>query len=82
MVSYDHFRFELKRQLQRAGASGSADVVIVSAAEFCRSLPKKGINVDYCYQAMRDEMTPDDTIVHDNNSVEGLVVRYRLPREI
>ena len=79
MVSIDHYRQELRAQLERAAANGAVDLLI-NAGELCRKRRKGIAATDACCKAMRDEMKPGDIVLIEAGAGVGMTVRYRLPR--
>jgi hypothetical protein len=82
LVSVDHFRQELQAQMKRAAKHGSIDIVI-NSQELYRSLggyPGSLHGMPACYDAMRAEIKPGDTLLVEQASGPGMTVRYLLPR--
>ena len=82
MVSYDHFRQELRVQLGHAAARGDLDL-LVCAGELFDSVPKgtrPDLGMGYCCDAMRDEMAPGEIVLVERSNGSGMTVRFMLPR--
>jgi hypothetical protein len=82
MVSYDHFRQELRVQLGRASTRGAIDV-LVSAGDLFDSVLKGArpdLGMGYCCDAMRDEMESRDILLVERSNGSGMTVRFMLPR--
>lgn len=80
MPSRDHFLYELKAHLQRAGKRGAKEIT-VSAAELHRAIgqyPGPNQRLDYCCDVMKAEMREGDSCGGDG---AGLWVVYLLPRQ-
>ena len=84
MVSTDHFRQELRAQLDRRADRGAIDALI-NSGELCRSLggyPGPDQKMRSCCDAMQKEMQPGDTVLLERDSGPGMTVRYLLPRNV
>jgi hypothetical protein len=79
MVSIDHFAHELRTQLRSAAAQGATNILI-SSSELCRSIRTESGSMDACCEAMQEEIKHGDIIVQGKGSGEGIIVRYKLPR--
>ena len=82
MVSTDHFRQELRAQMNRAAKGGLIDVLI-NSGELYRSLggyPGSMHGMPSCCDAMQAEMKPGDTVLIERANSAGMTVRYLLPR--
>jgi hypothetical protein len=82
MVSIDHFRQGLLKQMERAAKGGLIDVLI-NSGELYRSLggyPGSKHGMPFCCDAMQAEMKPGDSLLRDRSSGAGMTVRYLLPR--
>jgi hypothetical protein len=82
MVSTDHFRQELRTQMNRAAKGGLIDVLITSG-DLYRSLggyPGSTHGMPSCCDAMQAEMEPGDTLLIERTGGAGMTVRYMLPR--
>ncbi|MDP2355492.1 MAG: hypothetical protein Q8M31_05465 [Beijerinckiaceae bacterium] len=79
MVSTDHFRQELKAQLNRAATGGRIDVLI-NSGELSRSIPTGSAWSSHCCDAMEAEMKVGDTMVLARINGAGMTIRYLLPR--
>ena len=82
MVSTDHFRQELRTQMDRATKHGSPNVLI-NAPDLYKSAggyPGSNNGMPLCCDAMQDEMQPGDLLLIERSSGAGMTVRYFLPR--
>ena len=79
MVSTDHFRQELRAQMDRAVTLGHMDILI-NSGELCRSILRGTASSVSCCDAMQAEIKLGDTIILDRTSGSGMSVRYLLPR--
>jgi hypothetical protein len=82
MVSTDHFRQGLLKQMGRAAHGGLIDVLI-NSGELYRSLggyPGSKHGMPFCCDAMQAEMKAGDILILDRSSGAGMTVRYLLPR--
>jgi hypothetical protein len=82
MVPYDHFRQELRAQMDRAAIRGVIDV-LVTAGDLFDSVPKGArpdLGMGYCCDALRDEMGPRDMVLVERGNGSGMTVRFMLPR--
>jgi hypothetical protein len=82
MVSSDHYTQELKAQFRRAATRGMSHILI-NARELHSSLgdlPSLNDKLISCRLAMQSEMKAGDVLVVAEDSVEGMTVRYELPR--
>ena len=77
----DHFRYEIHMQMQRAAAWG-ATAVVINARELHSAFgdflePK---HQPRCCDVIEEEMIEGDVVVAAKSDVDGLTIRYRLPR--
>ena len=79
MVSVDHFRQELRAQLERAAALGRIDILIISG-ELCRSVRSGDLGTASCCDAMQAEIKPGDIVILERSNGAGMTVLYLLPR--
>jgi hypothetical protein len=82
MVSYDHFRQELRAQMVLATTGGAIDMLVTAGGLF-DSVPKGAradLGMGYCCDAMRDEMVSGDIVLMDHDNGSGMTVRFLLPR--
>jgi hypothetical protein len=79
LVSVDHFKYELIVQLRSAAAQG-ATTVVVNSTEFCRSIRNANHSTEACCEAMEAEIKPGDFVIQQNSG-DGMTVRYLLPRK-
>jgi hypothetical protein len=82
MVSSDHYTQELKAQFGRAATRGVSHILI-NARELHSSVgnfPSLNDKLISCRLAMQSEMKAGDVLVVAEDSVEGMTVRYVLPR--
>ena len=82
MVSTDHFRQEIRSQLELATVRGSQNLTIDSG-ELYKSVSKLPVFnpwMVFCCNAMRAEMTTVDSLIFDDAKETLLTVNYRLPR--
>jgi hypothetical protein len=80
MISVDHFKQDLRAQMDRAASHGAVDILI-NAGELCRTLRGGVASMDACSKAMRAELIPGDTVIIEAGGGVGMTVRYLLPRE-
>ncbi|WP_291688177.1 hypothetical protein [Bradyrhizobium sp.] len=82
MVSIDHFRQGLLKQMDRAAQGGRIDVLINSGELYhlLGGYPGSTHGMSSCCDAMQAEMKIGDTIIRDRTSGAGMTVRYLLPR--
>jgi hypothetical protein len=78
MVSIEHFAHELRRRLHEAAANGAPEL-LVTHRELCQSVRSGTAWLNFCCEAMEQEVRTGDTVVHDRSG-HGMAVRYRLPR--
>jgi hypothetical protein len=84
MPSSDHFRMELRAQLERAAKRRAANVV-VNAGELHRAIggyPGPSHQMQYCSNVMKEEMKAGDVLLinPDERQAATLTIRYQLPR--
>ena len=79
MVSVDHYRQELRSQMDRAATHGAIDILI-NAGELCRTLRGGITATDACCKAMREELKLGDIVLIEPGAGVGTTIRYRLPR--
>lgn len=80
MVSFDHYRSELQRQLDNATKRGAKSVV-VTASELRLAVDGPPASVDECFHAMNCEIADGDEVMMMSDGGTGLVVRFALPRQ-
>ena len=82
MVSSDHYAQELKAQFGRAATRGMSHILI-NSRELHSSLgdfPSLNDKLISCRLAMQSEMKAGDVLLVAEDNVEGMTVRYVLPR--
>jgi hypothetical protein len=83
MVSTSEFRQEIRSRLELATTRGG-QYLIVDSKELYRSLCKIPVFspwMIFCCNAMRAEMTTDDSLIFDDANEILLAIKYRLPRD-
>jgi hypothetical protein len=78
MVSFDHFGYELRCQLNEAAASGR-NQLLVTSYDLCRAVRSGTVWLNACCEAMEQEVRDGDIVVQDRSG-HGMAVRYQLPR--
>jgi hypothetical protein len=79
MVSVDHFAYELRLQLRTATDQGATSIVMTSR-DLCKAVRTGSSSLDACCEAMKQEIRPEDVVLHDKDIGVGMSIRYQLPR--
>lgn len=81
MPSFDHYFYELQKQLRRAAEQGMTSIVITSGELHLAVGGNSGF-MENCIEAMEAEMGGRDELLVVPDSNSGISVRYALPRII